>query len=877
MRAPIHLTLIVAIALGTLASGASDPPRDAKGHVGLALMLRKLETVGTVMLATAHPDDEHNALIARLSHGDGLRVVIATATRGSGGQNEIGPELFESLGVLRTEELLAARAFDGAEQFFGAPVDFGYTFSIEESYEKWGREETVGDFVRLIRRTRPDVIVTMRPTGTGGGQHHEASARLAAEAFTAAADPARFPAQLSTEGPPWRAARLYQIARYGFGNEPAPPPDARLATVETDVYDPLLGHTYAEIGSQARAMHKSQGFGQLLSLPGSFAVVLARADAGAAEDSTQPKASLHEGLNLSLEGLAVRFAGREPPSALVAQLEGVAGQVRTARTRLAAGGPDDAVEPLRAGLSSVRKLRRQLSRLGLTEQGRFEIDFRLRQTEARFTAALTLAHGLRLEALADDGVVTPGQDVKVTVIAANRGTRPVEWREIALDGLEPKTSDCRPGRIAPGSFVRCEAIVQVPSDTRVTEPYWRRMTDGRHWLEPDAPLGLPFRPTPFVARMSFASGGVPIEAAFPVQHRYEGNIFSGEKRMELHVVPAVSALVLPGIVIVPAGSRTEARDVRVTVVSGRTAASSAEVTLAVPDGWKAEPESQHVEFSRADEAVTLRFSVQPAALAKTGTYEVKALVEADGATFDRGFQVIEYPHTPRRHRFQTASTTVHVIDVTVPADLRVGYVMGVGDQVPPAIEQIGASVTLLGRDDLAWGNLSRFDAIVTGVRAYERRPDLRAYNDRLLQYAEQGGTLIVQYNKFEFNRAQYGPYPAKVSSTRVTDEDSPVVVLEPNHPIFTAPNRITDEAWTGWAQERGLYFLGERDPRYVDLVELVEPFELNAGPKRGALVEARVGKGRWIYVGLGLWRQLPAGTEGAYQLLANLISLGRQK
>jgi hypothetical protein len=237
--------------------------------------------------------------------------------------------------------------------------------------------------------------------------------------------------------------------------------------------------------------------------------------------------------------------------------------------------------------------------------------------------------------------------------------------------------------------------------------------------------------------------------------------------------------------------------------------------------------------------------------------------------------VIEYPHTARRHIYLESQVTIKALDVRVPPGLRVGYVMGVGDQVPPAIAQLGASVALLDSPDLASGDLSTFDAIVTGVRAYERRADLRAYNHRLLEYARNGGTVLVQYNKFEFNQAQYGPFPAKVSSTRVTDEGSPVRLLEPEHPVFRRPNAITEATWTGWAQERGLYFLGERDPRYVDLIELVEPFELNAGPKRGALVEARVGRGRWIYVGLGLWRQLPAGTEGAYELLANLISLGR--
>jgi hypothetical protein len=271
----------------------------------------------------------------------------------------------------------------------------------------------------------------------------------------------------------------------------------------------------------------------------------------------------------------------------------------------------------------------------------------------------------------------------------------------------------------------------------------------------------------------------------------------------------------------------------------------------------------------------VRFRLRAPAGAEPGAYAARAVVRAGGGEFDRGYQVIEYPHVRRRHLVREAAAAIRVLDVAGVPGLSIGYVMGVGDEVPAAIEQLGARVTLLGPDDLAWGDLSRFDVIVTGVRAYERRADLRANNDRLLDYARRGGVVIVQYNKFEFNEAQYGPYPAKVSSDRVTDERSPVRVLDPTHPVFTTPNRIGERTWEGWVQERGLYFLGERDPRYRDLVELEDPFEYNAGPKRGALVEAAVGRGRWLYVGLGLWRQLPAGTPGAYELLANLLALGR--
>ena len=281
-----------------------------------------------------------------------------------------------------------------------------------------------------------------------------------------------------------------------------------------------------------------------------------------------------------------------------------------------------------------------------------------------------------------------------------------------------------------------------------------------------------------------------------------------------------------------------------------------------------------MKFSREDEQAAVSFVVVPPAGLKPGEHQVSALVRSGSLQSTVGYEVVEYPHIRRRHVVQPAEARLKVIDVAIAANLRVGYIMGVGDQVPPAIEQLGAEVHQITPKELASGDLSRYHTIVTGVRAYERRPDLRANNHRLLSYASNGGTVLVQYNKFEFNEAQYAPYPAKVSSGRVTDENSVVEILVPDHPAFTRPNRIGEAAWKGWVQERGLYFLGERDPAYRDLIRLEDPFPLNKGPKTGALVEAKVGKGRWIYIGLGLWRQLPAGTDGAYQLMANLLSLG---
>ena len=432
------------------------------------------------------------------------------------------------------------------------------------------------------------------------------------------------------------------------------------------------------------------------------------------------------------------------------------------------------------------------------------------------------------------------------------------------------------------------------ADAPPSTPYWTPRKDAaRYDFEPGVPFGAPFRPTPFRATLAMSIGGADVSVERAVEYRYS-DLFAGEKRMELQVVPAFNVRVSPEIAVVPtptparrmspqtlmrsvAHERTVEVTVEVAVSNNQKGPAAATASLHVPDGWRAAPSSIPVSFERENQDATVKFSVTPPASAKAGEYAVGAEVSAGSrVASSSGYEVVEYPHIRRRHVVEPAQTRVKVIDVKIAQGLRVGYVMGVGDAVPSAIEQLGAEVHLIDPAELASGDLSRYHVIVTGVRAYERRPDLRANNNRLLKYAENGGTVIVQYNKQEFNQAQYGPYPVKTGTDRVTDENAPVEVLVPTHPVFTTPNRIGPEAWAGWVQERGTYFLADRDPRYVDLVRSTDPFPYNPGPKTGALVEARYGKGRWIYVGLGLWRQLPAGTDGAYQLMANLLSLGKR-
>jgi len=944
-------TLLAVIAVAALASIVVAPhaqlrvtPLDTQqGHVALGLALRHLTNVGIIMEATAHPDDEDNGLLVMLNRGQGYRTALVTATRGNGGQNEIGPEIFEALGVLRTEELNALHRFDGAEQYFTRAVDFGYSFSIDETFEKWGRDEITADYVRMIRTIRPDVIFGMTPTGNNGGQHHNASAVISHDAYKLAGDPTKYPEQLKDGLRPWQAKKYYWSGGFGPPNQ-ADEQNAKVCRINSSVYDELLGHTYSEIGTEARSMHKCQGMAQLLALPGPNVRTYRLVESTIAGQTQKDEKSLTDGVDTTIASLAL-FAGAKPPKDLVDGLSSMASQLRTAQQRFDAGNDGAAVAPLVAGLHAERVLRAQLRSMNVDDAARFEIDFRLRQKEREFTQAIILASGLRIDALANDGVVVPGQDVNLSLFVANNGPGEVAVRQAKFDGF---TGDgtCTLNQIqqqqgfggggrgrggrgngpppVPVSSLkkdvagRCDVKLQIPANARISEPYWHRKgEEGRYTFDADAPFGLPYRPTDFYASVTLGFPGVPggpaveeVFAALPVQYRYSGDIFSGEKRSELLVVPALSVRVSPEVAIIPAASLRqqtapaanaagrggrrgappaaatpaasspaaagESREVRVTIANGSPGESESVVSLDLPQGWTSTPAQQPLKLARADEEQTLRFIVRPPLGTKAGEYHVRAVVKQGEATYDRGYQVIEYPHTRRQHIYDAAAATIKVVDVNTLPNLTIGYVMGVGDQVPPAIEQLGAKVEMITADDLAWGNLSRFDAIVTGVRAYERRADLRANNARLLDYVKNGGALIVQYNKFEFNEAQYGPYPAKVSNDRVTDEHAPVKILAENDALMNAPNRINDETWANWVQERGLYFLDkDHDSRYKDLLEMADSFEFNPGSKRGALVEAQWGKGRWVYVGLGLWRELPAGVDGAYQLLANLVSLGK--
>ena len=861
-----------------------QPVAERPSHAALGLLLRQLNSVGTLMMTTAHPDDENNALLARYKFQHGLRTALVSATRGNGGQNEIGPEIFESLAVLRTEELLAAHRIDGAEQYFARAVDFGFSFSRDETYERWHKDRIVEDYVYWIRKLRPDVVIGFVWDHTqGGGQHHQASSAITAEAFRLAADPTRFPAQIEAGLRPWQASKFYYTGSF-FG-PPDKVPAEQVCRIDGNQFDPLIGRTYNELGSEARSMHMCQGMPQLYSLPGPQPRSYVLQDSVLTIPKAEQNKDILAGVDTSLRSLARYGRGGSP--ALGLAIEALDGQVRSAQAAFDGKGVAGARAALPQVLTTIRALRAQLVNMQPDEAARYEVDFRLEQKERQAEEALRLASGLRVDVLADDGLIVGGQSVKVSLRAFAGAGDGVAVKSVAFAGFDGSAT-CEAKAIEAGRPYSCEASLAVPAKARLTTAYWKRVPDRDYYdFDPEAPFGLPFEPTPFMAKVTYTIGGQDQVVDHPVHFRHEGNVFSGEKRQELLVVPALAVRLGEDVVAFPGGGQT--RDISVTVTNHAKAGGSASVGLRLPSGWTSKPASEEVTFAREDEARQVRFLITPPAGTKPGRYVVKAVATRGGETYDKGYEAIEYPHIHRRHLVADASGSLEVLDLKPVTGITVGYIMGVGDQVPQALVQLGAALEFLTPEQLASADLSKYDVVMTGVRAYERRGDLRAYNQRLLDYAAKGGTVIVQYNKYEFNEAQYGPYPGTVgrpsqnagpfgryNADRVTDETAPVKVLVPDHPVFNTPNRIADAAWSGWVQERGLYFFGTAaaDERYVDLIEMTDPFPNNPGVKRGALVEARVGQGRWLYVGLNLWRQLPAGTPGAYALMANLLSLG---
>ena len=872
------LALLLALAPPAPAAPAAPPlvPLDLdRGSSGLALALRRVGVSGRVLYVTAHPDDEMNGVLVRLSRGLGLRTALLTVTRGEGGQNAIGPELFEALGVLRTGELMALHRYDRVEQYFGRAYEFGFSFSVEETYAKWGHDETLGDVVRVVRAFRPDVILTLPPTGGGGGQHHQAVGRLAREAFRAAADETRFPEQIRSGLRPWQARKIYAGMPGGYGEVPGTP-----VRVPTGVYDPVLGMTWNQLGSRARAMHRCQGEGQLVADPGPAEAVFSLLDGEPSPGA--PETDILDGIDTTLAGLA-RFA-----PALAPDLAAVQSRAAAARAAFDPASPERAVPALAAALEAARALGQGLEGRVADSVSRAEIGGRLEEEAGDVESALALAQGLVLEARADDGLVVPGQEVGVAVSLFDGAPLPLDVQSLDVEappGWTVTHRDGEAGELRGGRALKERFAVVVAPDARPSQPYWRREPGrDRYELASPADESLPWSPPALVARARCRVGGVETTLRVPVAWRYEGPFVGGERRYEVQVVPALSVRVAPETAAVPLASSRRPIEVRVFARNLAPGAAAADLRLEAPPGFVVDPPSVSLRLAYEGEESGARFRVTPPGSLRAGTLALRAVAVREGREYREGVQAVDYDHVERRQLLRPAEARVLVLDLRTAPGTSVGYVMGSGDALADAIRQMGVPVTLLSADDLLFGDLSHFTTIVTGIRAYETRPDLRSSHGRLLRWVEGGGHLVVQYNRAAFNRlapeapplpadapSPYVPFPAAVTSERISDETAPMHVLDPENPLLTTPNRIGPADWEGWVQERGIQFLAARDPLYRELLAATDPFPFNPGEKRGMLVEAKVGKGTWTYVGLALFRQVPAGVPGGWRILANLV------
>ena len=826
---PLSVGFVVLLLITVVAPvRAQLEPPSTGGVVGLDRELRMLGGEKRVLMIGAHPDDEDTELLTVLVRGLGAEAAYLSLNRGEGGQNLIGPELGPALGLIRTEELLAARRLDGARQYFTRAYDFGFSKSLDETWRHWPRDTVLKDVVRIVRRFRPQVIVSVfSGTPRDGHGQHQAAGWASREAFQAAGDATRFPELAREEGlAPWTPQKLYRSTWF----------DTTATTLVLDGggLDHAAGLSYHQIAMAGRSLHRSQDMGRIQGLGPS------RVRLALVEDRTGRDAgTLFSGIDTTVA------AGSVPQSA-------------------SAGGTD---------LAGLLALRARWTAAGASADRMAHLD-----------RAIVAASGVVCDARSDDDRVVPGQRIAVALECWNTGTEPHSVSAELRGGRAIRPDSAATTlRLEPGALVRREVTATVAPDAPLTAPYFHLSTANPALYDwstaAPAVRGEPSDAPELTGRF-LIDGAVPSEREVTLRINDQAR---GEVRRPLIVVPRVALAIDPATVVWPVGNRVPRR-FTVTLTHGARDTTAGTVRLELPAGWPAVP-ARPFELTREDQREALTFEVRPPAAPAEGVVRVRAVArDGAGREYDAGVQTIDYPHIrPRSYPFP-AEAMVRVAPLALPASARVGYIRGAADRVPEALAGVGVPVTLLDASALESGDLDRFDAIVVGPRAYETEPALLEYNDRLLAYVRGGGLLLVQYQQQLFFDGGYAPYPLTVggpSSTpgappvvhdRVTEETAPVRLLAPADPAVLLPNRLGDADWQGWVQERGLYFARTWHPAYRPLLETHDPGE---PPLEGGLLVAKVGRGTYVYTGLSFFRQLPAGVPGAFRLFANLLALGR--
>lgn len=877
----------VLLAIAAVRAGNRNvyPLAEERGIAGTLAALKKLPVFVRVMQITAHPDDESAGTLTWLSRKSHAQTALFCLTRGEGGQNILGNEKYQALGLVRTGELLEASRFYGTELYFGSAVDFGFSKTSEETLSKWGREASLGDIVRFIRKWRPTIVISQFRGDAGDGHgHHQAAGILAIEAFRAASDPRKFPDQFKQGLIPWQAKKLYLASR-GLAKPSFSGSKSRFAQVPVGSFDPVLGRSYREIGSEGYSKHRSQGNGAVFAFPGAAFEYYDLVDS--VDGRLQSGDSLFDAIDTSLMAIWELAGGQKANVPFLR--EAIARAQKTAAEAInlfQIRHPEKSAVAVAAGARIISEALGRIEAASIPAESKQIIADALSGKLSDFQKALQALLGIRFVASAEGSTAVPGERVPINLTFYNQGTEKITLSGVAL-GVRPGQGSfeipqgCLKSNILTGGeSASCGIFFNLSPQAAFTKPFWRleSVTDARYSISPTDNPFAPFAPAEIEVEARYAFGGMefPVRAIALAQ---AGDPRRGADFADFQVVPELSVDLNPDIAICPAGSEAKNCVFQVRLQNNNKDGARGKLRLVSPQGWRAEPEELPFNLTRKGETYAAKFMLQVPAGIRMGTYDIEAVASLGGNEFRSGYQTISYPENWTVNLYSEARARVEVFDVRVDRNLTVGYIPGAGDEIPAALEQLGVKSEVLEATDLAFGDLTRFSAIIAGVRAYNVNENLAANNQRLMEYVAQGGTLIVQYVRPTSRSSgsgspfPFGPFPMSVSdSDRITAEDSPIRILAPGNPVFNRPNGITEADFSGWVQERGLYFMNSWDERYTPLLSGNDPGE---SPKDGGMLYARYGKGHYIYTGYSWFRQLPAGNPGAFRIFANMISLGR--
>jgi LmbE family N-acetylglucosaminyl deacetylase len=830
------------------------------------------------MHTTAHPDDEHGGVLAMLSRRDGARLALLTLSRGESGDNAIGAELFDALGLLRTEELRVADRYYGVDdQYFTTAIDYGFSKRLDEALLKWGREDLLRDVVRIIRINRPYVLISrFQGNSRDGHGNHEAAGMITQLAFKAAGDPAAFPEQIREGLRAWQPLKIY----IGGVRES----EDWTLRVDPGEFSPWIGDSYASFARIGLSFQRSQNSGRYLPQAGPAPAYYKRVESVAT--STERETGFFDGIDTSLPGI-FRALRRPEPAGAAPLLAAIEAAVERAVSQFTIRDPAAIVPALAEGLTATRAALAQLA----DPDVRFVLEIKAQQ----FQDAITTAIGLDVSATAQPsgtpepqgpfaapvvmGAPVPGQTFEVVTRVTNRGSvtiAPTAVTLVADTGWDITKGDSPSAPLGTNASVTERFTVKLSANAPLsTRPYFSRpsIQDARYVLADVTQFGRPTAPPPATVVVQYAAAGVAVEARQVVERR-EPKLPYGDALRELRVVPALAVRVSPMHAVVPTGLPARPVPLTVELLNNHEGAIDGTLALTVPPAWKASPRNQPFTFQRAGERATYTFEVTAPAL-ENREYRIEAVATANGRRYTEGYELIDQRDLELRYLYRPAAVQVRGLDVKLAPALRIGYVMGVGDQVPAGIAQLGYPVTLLDAAALAGGDLTQFDTIVTGTRAYAVRDDLKTSNQRLLDYVRQGGNLVVLYNTDELIPNRFAPYPAvhTAAAEEVSEEDSPVRILAPAAQVLQWPNRISLEDFNGWIEQRGSKFWATWDKAYTPMLET---FDRGQAPQRGGWLQASYGRGTYTYCAYAFHRQLPYGVPGAFRLLANLLALGKR-